>query len=85
MYRAVQTPVDLGGLAGQVAAIHSPRAGARLAELVAERATVALAAISRSAAAAAGTGWLDAAIADSPSDGALLATAAGLCNNTDRA
>ncbi len=80
VYRA--TPLKdakLDGLSGHVAAVHSPRAAARLAELVADRSAVALAAISAAAAAAAGHGWQRVAIASGPTDAALLATAAELC------
>jgi uroporphyrinogen-III synthase len=63
-----------------VALIHSPRAGALLARLLAEAGIdashVPVAAIS--AAAAAGP-WRAVAIAAAPDDGALLAAAAGLC------
>lgn len=64
-----------------VALVHSPRAGARLAELVRDRAAVAIAAISAAAAAACGGGWADLAVADQPSDAALLALAARLCQD----
>jgi uroporphyrinogen-III synthase len=68
-------------LRGQVAAIHSPRAGKRLAELipVEARTDVRIAAISRAAAEAAGAGWADLRVASTPTDSALLALAFGLC------
>jgi uroporphyrinogen-III synthase len=72
--------VDLSGGAGAVALVHSPRAGLRLAELVADRGSISVAAISPAAAAAAGTGWVTIDAADMPSDEALLALAARLCN-----
>lgn len=85
VYRAVglEAPNGLDLLAGQVAAVHSPRAGQRLAELVdaAERASVGIACISSAAADAAGDGWQDKAVADEPTDAALLALAARLCDN----
>jgi uroporphyrinogen-III synthase len=63
-----------------VVLVHSPRAGRRLAELVESRGSIAIAAISKAAADAAGSGWAEIAIADQPSDEALLALAARLCN-----
>jgi uroporphyrinogen-III synthase len=78
--RAVQAP-DLSLAAGSVALIHSPRAGRRFAELVSERETVAIIAISQAAAAAAGSGWKSVQSAGQPTDEALLALAASLCNN----
>jgi uroporphyrinogen-III synthase len=73
-------------LRDQVAAVHSPRAAARLAELVApdERRTIRVAAISAAAAGAAGTGWAAIMAARSPSDAALLALAARLCEEGGR-
>lgn len=66
--------------AGAVALLHSPRAATCFAGLVSDRATVAVAAISPAAAAAAGAGWRAVAIAAVPTDAALLAAAAGLCD-----
>lgn len=88
VYRAVGTEnPDLSAAAGSVALIHSPRAGARLAELIGAdaRASVSIAAISEAAAQAAGTGWRMVEIAGQPSDEALLALAARLCHNPARA
>jgi len=63
--------------------IHSPRAGALIATLTEragiDRRRVAIAAISESAALAAGQGWRAVAIAARPTDDALLAAAARLC------
>jgi uroporphyrinogen-III synthase len=73
---------DFPALADTVVLIHSPRAGRRLAELAADRGTTMIAAISEAAAVAAGAGWKRIAVADQPSDQALLALAARLCNNT---
>lgn len=73
---------DLHGICGNVALIHSPRAGQRLAELVSERQTIVLAAISTAAAEAAGSGWKFSEAACEPSEEALLALAARLCNNS---
>ena len=69
----------LDALKGGVAMVHSPRAGARLAELVGERGDIVIAAISAAAAAACGPGWREVAAIDAPDDGALLALAAALC------
>lgn len=67
-------------LAGSVALIQSARAGARLAELVPDRATIALAAVSEAAAVAAGTGWERVAVAPSPASDALIETAIALAD-----
>ena len=80
---AIDPPPSLDGLTGGVAMVHSPRAGARLAELVAERdedarGKIAIAAISPAAAAACGTGWRAVQSAPVPSDAALLELAASL-------
>ena len=82
VYRAkpIESPsLNLG--AGLVALVHSPRAARRFAELVHERQSIAVAAISRVAAEAAGTGWQVVEAAAEPTDDALLALAAELCNN----
>jgi len=81
VYRArpVESP-DLPAATDSVALIHSPRAGQRFAELVSDRANIVVAAISPAAAAAAGDGWKSVEAADQPSDEALLALAARLCN-----
>lgn len=83
VYRSRAVPVDgiAETLAGSVAAAHSPRAAARLADLVTPplRAKIRIAAISEAAGAAAGTGWEHCAIAERPRDSALLALAARLC------
>ncbi len=81
VYRAhpIAAP-DLGGAGGSVALIHSPRAGRRFAELVRDKAGIAIAAISPAAAEAVGAGWQCVEMADAPSDDALLALAARLCN-----
>jgi uroporphyrinogen-III synthase len=67
---------------GLVAAVHSPRAGARLAELVANRRRTVIAAISPAAADACGGGWERIGIAETPDDKSLLALAASLCHTT---
>jgi uroporphyrinogen-III synthase len=85
VYRAVATdlPADLDELVGNVAAVHSPRAAKRLAELVKAEAkpTVRVAAISPAAATAAGEGWESVHPASEPSDSALLALCARLCED----
>ena len=48
---------QLAGLAGSVVLVQSARAGARLAELVRERANISIVAIGERAAKASGTGW----------------------------
>lgn len=64
-----------------VAAVHSPRAGARLAELVSpeRRAAIHIAAISQAAAQSCGAGWASLAVSAAPHDTALLACAKALC------
>jgi uroporphyrinogen-III synthase len=81
VYRA--EPIDNPRLdaAGSVALIHSPRAGRRFAELVTDRGSIAVAAISEAAAAAVGVGWERVEAAAEPTGTALLALAARLCNN----
>jgi uroporphyrinogen-III synthase len=82
VYRAkpIDRP-DLAAAKGAVALVHSPRAGRRLAELVRDRTSIAVAAISTAAAEAVGSGWEKVEAAEQPSDDALLALAARLCNN----
>ena len=84
VYRAVPVEnVDLGAVSSSVALVHSARAGRRLAELVEDRASVAIAAISAAAGDAAGSGWASVTTAEHPTDEALLALAARLCNKPD--
>jgi uroporphyrinogen-III synthase len=81
VYRA--KPIDRPELAQAdqaVMLVHSPRAGRRLGELVHDRGSIAIAAISRAAADAVGSGWQCVEAASRPSDDALLALAARLCN-----
>jgi uroporphyrinogen-III synthase len=81
VYRAKAIPrPELADAKHAVALIHSPRAGERFAELVGDRSTVAIAAISAAAAAAVGAGWERVDTAAHPTDDALLALAARLCN-----
>lgn len=63
-----------------VVLLHSPRAARCFAQIVPDRSAVRIAAISDRALAAAGDGWAAGASAASPSDDALLAVAAGLCD-----
>lgn len=83
VYRAEAVAADLSDAAGAIVLIHSPRAARRLAKLAADKASIAIAAISATAADAAGTGWEQVTIADRPSDAALLALAARLCNKPE--
>ena len=75
----IDPPPSLQALNGGVAMVHSPRAGARLAELVEQRGDIGIAAISAGAAAACGSGWREVKAIDAPDDIALLALAAALC------
>jgi uroporphyrinogen-III synthase len=69
-------PAVLADLAGRTALLHSPRAARRLVELVGDaRQAIAIAALSPAVAAAAGPGWRDIAIANQPSDAALVTCA----------
>lgn len=67
-------------LGGAVALLHSPRAAAVFAGLVADRTGIRIAAISQAAADAAGSGWSAVHIAERPRDDALLELAVRLCN-----
>ena len=82
VYRAKTVEkAELGDVEARVALIHSPRAARRFAELAADRSSVAIVAISEAAAEAAGSGWRSVDVAAVPTDEALLALAARLCNN----
>ena len=78
---AIEHP-DLPPLHGLVVAVHSPRAGARLAEVAGEQSNTAIAAISEAAAAACGDSWERVETAAEPSDASLLALAARLCQTS---
>jgi uroporphyrinogen-III synthase len=80
--RPIENP-DLSGTAGAVALIHSPRAARRFAELASDRCSIAIVAIGPDAAEAAGHGWQSVETAERPTDDALLALAARLCNKPD--
>lgn len=83
-YRAVPVEApDLRSADGNVALIHSPRAGRRFAELVAERDSISIAAISKAAADTVGDGWKAVHVSKQPSDDALLVLAAQLCDKPD--
>jgi uroporphyrinogen-III synthase len=88
VYRSVELPPpdDLRNIKAQVVAVHSPRAGRCLAELVyqagIDRATIRIAAISDAAAEAAGTGWAMREAAETSDEAALLALAARLCDKS---
>ena len=80
-YRAIEiAEPELSIIPGDIALVHSPRAGGRFAELIDDRSGVGVAAISPAAAQAVGSGWQTVETADEPSDDALLALAARLCN-----
>ncbi|KQN39530.1 uroporphyrinogen-III synthase [Sphingomonas sp. Leaf407] len=82
VYAAVPTePVGMDRLAGSVALVHSPRAAVRLAALVADRGTTAVAAISPAAAAMLGNGWRAVAVAAMPSDPAVIAAGLALAGD----
>lgn len=74
--------IDSAPIAGSVVLVHSPRAGARIAEIVEDRASVSIAAISKAAAEACGAEWRDLDFAAQPTDRALLALAARLCEKS---
>jgi uroporphyrinogen-III synthase len=85
VYAAVEQG-DAEGLSGvlqpgMILLVHSPRAGARLADLVPpeRRGNLHLVAISSAALAACGSSWATAHAAEKPRDDAMLALAAGLC------
>lgn len=75
-------PLDLPPIDGLVVAVHSPRAGTRLADLVERRSRTAIAAISAAAAQATGSGWERVQVAEHPDDSSLLALAAALCHTS---
>ncbi len=81
---AIEPPPAFDDLGDAVIAVHSPRAGERLAEAVAERGRFDIVAISPNAAAAVGGGWRAISHVDTPNDGALLALAARLCQKSGR-
>ncbi|UVO55040.1 uroporphyrinogen-III synthase [Sphingomonas sp. SUN039] len=66
-------------LNADIALVHSPRTGSRLAALTSDRASIRIVAISPAAAAACGSGWAAVHIADIPREHAMLATLALVC------
>ncbi len=86
VYRSAELPApnEIASVAAQCAALHSPRAAERLSSILEERgidkSTIRLACISDAAAEAAGDDWEDKKSADKPTDEALLALAATLCD-----
>jgi uroporphyrinogen-III synthase len=87
VYRArAREGVEVGPAAGSIVLVHSARAGSRFAELVdaqsMDRSSIVIAAISRAAAAATGSGWAVVEAAASPTDEALLDLAERLCNKS---
>lgn len=81
VYRVVpmERPTGMERLTGAIALVHSPKAGERLAELVSDRTSTIVAAISPAAAGACGLGWRHVEAASQPTDGALLSLAERLC------
>jgi uroporphyrinogen-III synthase len=79
--RPIEPAPRLDGIGECVAAVYSPRAGRRLAWLVAERSRITIAAISTAAAEACEAGWNGVHAAPQPNDSALLALAARLCDS----
>lgn len=77
-------PAALAELAGSVALLHSPRAARRFAELAEsvslDRRAIRVAAISTTAAEAAGNGWDRVAIAAAPNDAELIDRARALAD-----
>jgi uroporphyrinogen-III synthase len=85
VYRSRERPSpDLRPAEGAVVLVHSPRAAAVFRKMLdaanLNRASVAIAAISTTAAEAAAGGWKSVNVAERPSDDALLALAERLCN-----
>jgi len=84
VYESVAVPMDgeaAARMSGSVALVHSARAGEALAATPGiERATMAIVAISRAAADAAGPGWQQVAVAPHPRDDALIALALRLAD-----
>lgn len=72
-------PADNGPF---VTLVHSPRAAQRLAEIVPDKSSVHIVAISAAAAQAAGSGWAGLAVAALPTDAAMLEIAAGICERS---
>lgn len=90
VYRSTPLPLpeNFCAVEGAVVAVHSPRAGARLADLAREGGlelkSTSIAVISAETATAVGEGWQQVEAASEPSERALLALAARLCQNPAR-
>lgn len=85
VYRTVELPVPQTMLGEPcVALLHSSRAARRLAGLGVDRTNIAIVAISRDVAAAAGAGWRSVAVAPYPADTEMVAIAAKLCQDMVR-
>jgi uroporphyrinogen-III synthase len=90
VYKAAELPPrqNLKQAEGAVVLVHSQRAGDRFARLADEggldRASIAIAAISDSAAEAAGKGWRQRDSAKAPEDSSLLELARCMCNTAER-
>ena len=83
VYRSVEVDdPQLPDLKDLVVAVHSPRAGARLADIAGEKYRAAIAAISADAAEACGSDWERVEAAAEPNDNCLLALAAMLCHTS---
>lgn len=67
-----------------VALLHSARAAGLFAALIPDRAALSIAALSTAVARAAGRGWGQVSVAERPTDAALLAAAAKLCDQGGR-
>ena len=87
VYAADPLPMAAAAMAvlgGSVALVHSPRAGRRLVDLMLmhglDPARTRLAALSTAVAAAAGDGWDAVAVADRPTDAAIVAVARRLAD-----
>ncbi|KQM24879.1 MULTISPECIES: uroporphyrinogen-III synthase [unclassified Sphingomonas] len=75
--------IDTALLDGTVALVHSQRAAQRLAMLVADRGTLAVAAIAPAVADTLGHGWRDIAVAARPDDTATIIAAIALADACD--
>lgn len=84
VYRAatIAQPPRLEQLARAVVLVHSPRSGQRIAELVAAKQDIAVAAISQAAADACGDGWECVQACEAPDDDTLLSLAERLCKDS---
>lgn len=71
-------------LQADVALIHSPRTGARLAELMPDRSATRIVAISEAAARACGAGWAAVHVAEHPREHAMLECLRRVCEASPR-